>query len=729
MNKGKKLLGDLKFFESYSKSYEVNGTWVKESWEESCINVMSMHFNKFKGNKELLPFLNFAQEMYIDKRILASQRSLQYRETQIAQHNHRLFNCSSTYIDRPEVFKECLYVLLGGCGVGYSVEKRFINRLPLLKTRKEKVITYVIEDNIEGWANALDKLLNSFFKGSETIRFDGSNIRKEGAFISGGFKAPGYEPLKKSLEQIEQLLQTLLNNGQHKLSSLDCHEIICISSDAVLAAGVRRSALIVLFDSHDTLMLNCKTGNWYYEKPWLARANNSIKLLKGHFTKEEFNVYKESIKQFGEPGIVMVDDLAFTTNPCVEIGFIPINPRTGKSCWSFCNLNEINGSLCTTEQDFYDACKAASILGTLQSSYTNIPFLGSDTKELIELEALLGISITGFMDNPKILFNPTILQNGAKIVKDTNKEVAKIIGINQSARTTCVKPSGNASVLLGTSSGIHPAHSKTYLRVMQMNKNGEIAQHINKDNSILLENSAWSSAGNDYAVYIPIEESVDSITKDEITDIQFLEYVKLVYENWVLPGTNLEIGYSDRVKHNVSNTVTVNNWDNVFDYIFENKNSFCGLSFMAEFGDKVYKQAPFTKVMSFKELTEEYGNASLFASGLIVDSLHAFDNDLWDACEAAKTKDFKLSGDRYQVLLKKEVIRRVKKFSKNYFKSNMDKTIECLKNIHTYHKYCTIKQTFKEVDFSKINFTPTFTNVNEMGALACAGGSCEITRI
>jgi LAGLIDADG-like domain len=1049
MNKGKKLLGDLKFYESYSKSYQLEENWIKETWEESCTNVMQMHYNKFKGNKKLLPFLHFAQDMYINKRVLASQRNLQYREEQITQHNHRIFNCSSTYIDRPEVFGEALYVLLGGCGVGYSVEQRFINKLPLLKKRKEKVITHVIEDSIEGWGIALDKLMQSFFKGSETIRFDGSNIRKEGSFISGGFKAPGYEPLKKSLEQIEAILENKINNNDFKLSSLDCHEIICISSDSVLAAGVRRSALIVLFDKEDMLMLNCKTGNWYYDKPWLARANNSIKLLKGKFTQEEFNSYKESIKQFGEPGIVLVDDIDWTTNPCCftkdvkilsptgyinignnigdldlinqkgeivngsiwsngqkevvelslsnntkikctpehrfmdntenevlaenslglrlmpfyninreinefvkygfiqgdgglgrllsethkglevnfgekdddvldlfeivkindkrtyylndyneilkslqfdsnslplrdfpktylfwetndklmflkgmysangciiknqrisykttckklaqelqdtlsffnisayittnkekdvlfkngnytckqsydiniskydsvllfaskigfvhlykqeslkdlilskapkvlniknvgieevfdfslnddkhwgvvegviahncEIGFIPINPKTDKSCWSFCNLNEINGSLCNTEEDFYNACKAAAILGTLQSSYTNIPFLGKETKELIEWEALLGVSITGFMDNPKILFNPEILQKGAQIVKDINKEIAEIIGINQSARVTCTKPSGNASVLLGTSSGIHPAHSKTYLRIMQMNKNGEVAKMLEKENDCLLENSAWSASGNDFAVHIPIEENPDSITKDEITDIQFLEYVKLVYENWVLPGTNLELGYSSRVKHNVSNTVTINNWDNVFDYIFTNQNSFCGLSFMAELGDKVYKQAPFTKVMSFKELSENYGEASIFASGLIVDSLHAFDSDLWDACEAAKNKEFKLSGDRYSVLLKKEVVRRIKKFAKNYFKNNIDKTIDCLKNIHIFHKYNSIKREFKEIDFTKVNFTPSFTNANEMGALACSsGGSCEITRI
>lgn len=285
------------------------------------------------------------------------------------------------------------------------------------------------------------------------------------------------------------------------------------------------------------------------------------------------------------------------------------------------------------------------------------------------------------------------------------------------------------SVLLKTASGIHNAHAKRILRIIQMNKNSQIAKLLEETNPCLIEDSVWSASGNDYAVHIPIEENDNSITKDDITDIEFLNYVKLVYQNWVLPGTNLHLGYSLQVKHNVSNTISVNNWDGVFDYIYENQDSFCGLSFMAELGDKVYKQAPFTKVMTYKELGDNYGEASMFASGLIVDSLHAFDNDLWDACQASKDKNFDLSGDRYKLLLKKDVIRRIKKFSKNYFKNNIEKTIECLKNIHIFHKYNTIKREFKEIDFSDVEMKPTYTNVSEMGASACSGTSCEIIRI
>lgn len=313
MNKGKNLLGNLKFYDSYSKYLDDKGR--KETWRESAIDVMSMHYNKFGHIGDVIPYLDLATEAYINKQILASQRNLQYREEQILKHNARLFNCSSTFIDRPEVFKQILYILLTGCGSGYSVEQRFIDKLPSIQKRMDVTITHVVEDNIEGWGLALDALMNSFFNGTEQIRFDGSLIRAEGSFISGGFKAPGYAPLKLALEKIESLLQNIILNGGNRLTSLDAHRIICFSADSVLSAGVRRSALICLFDKDDMLMRNCKTGNWYNDNPELGRANNTIKLIEGEFTKEEFDILKESVKQFGEPGIALVKDRDFTTNP------------------------------------------------------------------------------------------------------------------------------------------------------------------------------------------------------------------------------------------------------------------------------------------------------------------------------------------------------------------------------------------------------------------------------
>lgn len=724
---GKELMSNLKFYESYSKYNYEKGR--KETWEESTEDVMKMHYKKFKHIPQLLPYLKKAEKAYKNKEILASQRNLQFRGEQINKHNIKLFNCSSSYIDRPEVFKEIMYILLGGCGVGYSVEKRFVDKLPTIKQRNENTVTHVIEDSIEGWALAIDELMKSFFNGTEKVRFDGTQIRPKGAEISGGYKAPGYEPLKKSLEKIETLLDNLIKSGENTLSTLNAHDIICYIADSVLSGGVRRSALIVLFDKDDKLMLECKTGNWFYDNPQRSRANNSVKLLKSELTQDEFNKYKESIKQYGEPGVVLVDDIDFNTNPCCEIGFIPVNPTTGKSCWSLCNLNEINGGKCDTPEKFYKACESASILGTLQASYTNIPFLGEDTKQLIEEESLIGVSITGIMDSPEILLNPEILRKGVGIVKKTNEKIAEIIGINPAARLTTVKPSGNASVILGTSSGIHPAHSKRYFRIMQMNKENEMAQLLKESNPSMIAESVWSESGNDYVVYVPIEESPGSLVKKDLTGVDFVKHVQTVYENWVLPGTVKGRGYSDRVTHNVSNTITVDNWDKVFDYIYENKNAFCGLSFIPFTGDKIYNQAPFTEVLTLDEIIEKYGKGALLASGLIVDALHAFDGNLWEACDMVKQRSLGFSGDRLKTILKKDIIKRIKKFATNYFKGNKEKVINCLKDVYLFHKWEVISREYKEIDFISVDFKPTFVDVDTLGAMACSGGVCEIVNL
>ena len=727
---GKELASQLKFNESYAKfRKDLNR---KETWEESVDDVMSMHYNKFSklNNWESIkPYFEIANEAYKNMEILASQRNLQFREKHITAHNVKLYNCSVTYVDRPEVFKEIMYVLLCGAGVGFSVEKRFIEKLPrIMKRDPNSHFVHVIEDSIEGWAIAIDTLLFSYFNGTQKVLFDYSKIRNKGELIAGEFIAPGPDGLKKSLELIEKILDAKLANNDFILTSLDCHDIICILSDAVLSGGVRRSALISLFDKDDNDMLRSKTGNWWIDTPWRARANNSAKILKSSITKEELDSYKEFIKQFGEPGVVLVDDIDMMVNPCVEIGFKPINPFSGKSCWSFCNLNEIIGAKCTTPKKFYEACKAAAILGTFQASYTNMPFLGKDTEELINWEALLGVSITGIMNNPSVLLNPEVLEKGAEIVKETNKIVAELIGISQAARTTCIKPSGNASVLAMTASGIHPAHSHNYFRTIQLNKDTPMAKFLNENYPELLEEGVWSPTNSDYACFIPMQETPETIIKSQVDEIEFLKAVQLVYKHWVLPGTNKHLGYSETITHNVSNTVSVSDWDKAFDYIFENKEDFCGLSFLPNSGDKIYKQAPFTEVLTQEQLVNKYGDAALFASGLIVDALHCFNNDLWDVCSAVTDRNFVLSGDRITVMVKKDIVSRIKKFAKNYFKSNMNNTTECLKDIHLYHKWVKVNRVLKNkpIDFSKVQYTDSLLNADELSGVSCSGGNCEI---
>lgn len=724
-NIGKKFLSDLKLHSDYLRWRDDVNRY--ETWEEATSTIISQHRLKYSGI-DIEDELKFVEEFVNNKKVLFSQRNLQFRGDDIFKHNARLFNCSVTFIDRPEVFKQIMYLLLCGCGVGFSVEKLFIDRLPSIKQRNSNTVTYIIPDSIEGWSLALDKLITSFFNGSETIRFDYSEIRPKNSLIASKFLAPGSEPLKKSLEIIEDLLNNLLKTAlikDTKLSSVNIYDIICHASDAVLSAGLRRSALICLFDKDDTAMMNAKTGNWYIENPQRARSNNSVKLIEGEYTKEEYDKFANAIKEYGEPGFFIVKDKYFLTNPCGEISFIPINPTTGNSCVSFCNLCEINATSVDTLAEFLDRIKAATIIGTLQSGYTSFPFLGQDTEQLTAWESLLGVSITGWFDNPK-LFNPEWLELGANYVLEINEKLAAKLGINPTARATTVKPSGNASVVLQTPSGIHADHSRNYFRIMQLNKDSEVSTFLEKQRPEMLEESVWSANKTDYAVYIPITLNNEAIVKSDISSIEFLEKVKLVQKHWILPGTVKERGYSSRVNHNVSNTVIVDDWDETFKYVYDNKEYFSGLSFLPKTGDKIYRQAPFTEVLMLEDLVSKYNNGVLFVSGLIVDLLHAFNNDLWEACDSIIDNKYFLTGNNLQVLMKKDLIRRSKKYAKNYFKGNLDTLISCIKDVHLYHKWNSINRNFKVIDVGAILTKPKYLNADEMGAKACYGNSCEI---
>lgn len=722
-NVGKKFLSDLKLHSDYLRWNEELDRY--ETWNEATSSIISQHRKKY-SDIDIEEELSYIEEYVNDRKVLFSQRNLQFRGEDIFRHNARLFNCSVTYIDRTEVFKQIVYLLLSGCGVGFSVEKLFINNLPTIKQRNINTITYTIPDSIEGWALALDTLMMSYFNGSEIIRFDYSNIRPKNALIAGKFLAPGPQPLKKALEIIENLLDTLLKDAEEvKLSSLNIYDIICHASDAVLSAGLRRSALICLFDKDDNEMMNAKTGNWYIENPQRARSNNSVKLIEGEYTREEYDKFANAIKEYGEPGFFIVKDKYFLTNPCGEISFIPINPSTGNSCISFCNLCEISATGINTLEEFLNRIKAASIIGTLQSGYTSFPFLGQDTEQLTAWESLLGVSITGWFDNPK-LFNPEWLELGAKYVLEVNEKLAAKLGINPTARATTVKPSGNASVVLETPSGIHPDHSRNYFRIMQLNKDSEVSKFLEKQRPEMLEESVWSANKTDYAVYVPITLTDNAIVKSDITSIEFLEKVKLVQQHWIIPGTVKDRGYSDRVNHNVSNTVIVDNWDETFNYVYENREYFSGLSFLPKTGDKIYRQAPFTEVLTLNDLVSKYNNGVLFVSGLIVDLLYAFNNDLWEACEAIIDYKYFLTGNNLQVLMKKDLIRRSKKYAKNYFKNDIDMLIACIKDVHLYHKWNSINRNFKPIDIGAILTKPKYLNADEMGAKACFAGQCEI---
>jgi intein/homing endonuclease len=1213
MVNGKKILSDFKFIQTYSKYDDFRQR--KETWEESVmdrIRTMHMaHLGDKLDNPRLKELFDYAFEGYLDKRVLGSQRALQFGGQPILNHHSKIYNCVFTLVDRPKAFQEIMYWLLSGCGVGFSVQFRHVTRLPKIRRRTDGVKTFVIQDSIEGWADAIGVLLSSYYASNAPfpeyqnyrVDFDYSLIRPEGAHISGGFKAPGHKGLQNSIEKISKLLDAQFvgtEESEVSLKPVVVYDTLMHMSDAVLSGGVRRclpeysrvfmqdgvkqikdvqigesvltpygykkvknvfeqgkqklvkihtnngwfectpnhkmavlngldkyewklaselttddylitnthsvdgrktelppfeyekpphsttcrdisipeldedlawligivhgdgyvlynpdraendsssmvviafnknqeelaskaktqlerfgldniktkfveneetlrlictskqlaeyfhthikkpktdieipefiwnakqdiklsyvsgvidsdgapnnkpvilctsiyksfiqdlqkllfscgitsyiiedklpknrnwnrkyhlslkdideknilnevktlnrklkttqfskfgkrvpidfikqleltneqknkigfwgakninvgtikkelgidvaltpskinlieyeydgneqytydievedvhqfyadgylthnSATICIFSKEDHDMMTAKTGDWYITNPQRGRSNNSVALLKDKTTWEEFYEIFESIRQFGEPAFVFVDDLDLGYNPCVEIGLNPSLKITEDVKQLFdkydlnevvtgsqaCNLSEINGSRCNTPEDFYIACKQASILGTIQASYTDFKYLDEVTRYIIEREALLGVSITGFMNNPEVLLNPEVLRKGAEIVKQTNKEVAELIGINQSARTTCVKPSGTASIILETASGIHGEHAPMYFRHYQINKMDDYGKYLKEVNPQMFEESVWSTNGTDDVIAFPIQSPKGSKFKDDLTGVKLLEYVKLVQENWVEAGTNHHLCVNKSSRHNVSNTINVKDdeWDDVAKYIYENRHVFAGISLLSNTGDKDYAQAPFTEVFTPRQIITRYGDGALYASGLIVDALKAFNNRLWSACDtvmgigeqltpnddvirqyiertdaydlwleitnnkrvARKLSDEKPSVEDYRQVfeeqfasniwnygLKKDWIRKAKKFANKYFGGDIKKMTYCLKDVYNSHKWNSIVGNIKEVDWTDIDVKPSYTDINTLGAISCSGGACEI---
>jgi ribonucleoside-triphosphate reductase (thioredoxin) len=721
------MMANAKFFEGYSRFDEEKGRYA--NWDESVDRVMDMHKEKYKDkmNDELKSIFDDISKAYKEKLFLGAQRALQFGGEQLLKHQIRMYNCVSSYTNRAEYFGEFMYMLLCGAGAGFSVQWHHIAKIPKINNSFEKgKRIHVIDDSIEGWADSIDVLLSSYFEDGGKypdfnnchVQFNYDEIRKKGSKISGGFKAPGAEPLKNAIEKIRAILD---NISDRKLKPIEAYDICMHMADAVLSGGIRRAATICLFSKDDIEMIKAKTGNWFKENPQRGRSNNSAVLLRSEITFEEFKEIMKSVEHSGEPGFIFTDSTEFTYNPCVEIGKIPTTDD-GRTGWQGCCLTEINGGKSNTPEEFYYQCYVASAMNTLQAGYTDFKFLSPAAKECFEKEALIGVSVTGWMDNPKVLFDTEVMNRGAEIVKETNKRVAKLIGINQAARTTCVKPSGNASVLLGTGSGIHGQHSKRYLRHVQFNIDTEIAQLFIKDNPHMVETSVWSANGTDVVVAFPIVPTKGSILKNELLGVKQLEYVKKVQQNWVENGTNVHLCRDPRIRHNVSNTITVDDWDEVTKYVFDNKESLCGISFLSARGDKAYPQAPNTEILDMQDIINKYGTESLFTSALIEHSLRAYNQDLWAACTLA-TEDRSSLEDTHANADKLEWLKRFDKFSKN-FKSKED-CVNCLKDVYNLHKVWKINDNLKQVDWTKIK-KPRYTEIDTMGAQACAGGQCEI---
>ena len=734
MHIGNKMLSESKFYTGYSRWIDLENRY--ETWEESVSRVMNMHRQKYadKMTPELEELMTFAENAYKEKRVLGAQRALQFGGEQIFKHESRMYNCSVSYVDRPAFFNEAMYLMLSGVGVGFSVQRHHIAKLPKLARRSQKKAKiFTVPDSIEGWSDAFGVLLSSYFtecgthpeyKGCQ-VHFDFSKIRPAGAMISGGFKAPGPDGLRNALIKCEDLIENLLKDEPvASMNSITAYDFIMHMSDAVLSGGVRRSATICVFDKDDEDMLTAKTGDWFVNNPQRGRSNNSAILIRDELTRKEWANIMKSVKDFGEPGFIFSDSTEFLYNPCCEIGMLPVT-ESGESGFQFCNLTEINGGKCESWEDFEIACKAASILGTLQAGYTNFKYLTPVTKEITDREALIGVSITGWMNNPEILFDKQNMIKGANLVKQVNAQVAKIIDINVAARTTTVKPSGNASVKLGTASGIHGEHAPRYFRHVQMNRMDEVAQLLEKVNPKMVERSVWSANGTDIVVAFPIVTKGGSIYKKDLMGVKQLEYVKLAQQNWIEAGTNVELCRDPRLRHNVSNTITVDDWNEVEEYIYQNRKWFAGISLLSSYGDRAYVQAPFTEVFDANQILEMYGEGALFASGLVVEALHAFNQNLWIACDTAMGFGLTLSEDSEDVL-KRDWVRRAKKFADNYFDGDMTKMTFCLKDCYNLHKWNNIQKTIVDISFANELQEKVFVDADSLAGATCSGNQCEV---
>lgn len=572
MDQASQILSEITVYMKYAKYQPEHQR--RETWEELVSRNMLMHIKKYPHlTNEIIENYKFV----FDKKVLPSMRSLQFGGKPIEISPNRIYNCCFAPVDDWRVFSEIMFLLLGGTGVGFSVQKHHVEQLPEIRKpnglRKKR---WLVADSIEGWADAIKVLMKSYFYGGSTIDFDFRDIRAKGMrLITSGGKAPGPQPLKECIVKIEGILSQKENGS--KLSPLECHDIVCHIADSVLSGGIRRSALLSLFSADDDEMIGAKSGSWWELNPQRGRSNNSAALVRRKLSKELFFDLWERIKNSGsgEPGIYLTNDKDWGSNPCVEIALRPNQ---------FCNLCEVNVSNVESQEDLNERVRVATFIGTLQAGYTDFHYLRPIWKRTTEKDALIGVSMTGIASGAVLKLD---MKEASDIVKTENEKVAKLIGINKAARTTAVKPAGTTSLTLGTSSGIHAWHNDYYIRRIRVGKNESIYNYFVDNHPELIEDEYFRP--HDTAVIsIPQKAPEGAILRTE-TPIQLLERVKKVYEEWIATG------HRDGANtHNVSATISIkdNEWEEVGSWMWENRNCYNGLSVLP-FDGGTYIQSPF----------------------------------------------------------------------------------------------------------------------------------------
>jgi ribonucleoside-diphosphate reductase alpha chain len=584
------ILSEITTYMKYSKY--VPEKKRRETWEELVTRNKEMHQTKFPQLKDEIEEI---YKLVYAKKVLPSMRSLQFAGKPIELNNARIFNCSFLPLDDWRAFSEIMFLLLSGCGVGYSVQNHHIDQLPEIKV-PTKHKRYLVGDSIEGWADAVRMLCKAYFQGAPLPTFDFRDIRAKGAqLITVGGKAPGPEPLKECLFNLQKIFDRK-KNGE-KMTSVEVHDMACHIADAVLSGGIRRAALISLFDLDDEDMLTCKFGNWWEENPQRGRANNSAVVLRHKITEEEFfKLWKKiELSGSGEPGIYFSNDKDWGTNPCCEIAL---------RSFQFCNLCEVNVSNVESQEDLNERVKAGAFIGTLQAAYTNFHYLRDVWQKTTEKDALLGVGMTGIGSGAILKYD---LKKAADLSKEENARVAEIIGVNKAARVTTVKPSGTSSLVLGTSSGIHAWHNDYYIRRIRVGKNEAIYNYLAVNHPELVEDDFFKPTIQ-AVISVPQAAPEGSILRTENV-IDMLERTKLFNLEWVRKGHRKGAN-----TNNVSATVSVqeNEWEQVGNWMWKNKETFNGLSVLPYFGGS-YMQAPFEDITKeqFDEMAQHLHNIDL----------------------------------------------------------------------------------------------------------------------
>ena len=590
MDVTQEILSEITTYMKYAKFVPAKNR--RETWKELVTRNKEMHQAKFP---KLHDEIEEAYKLVYDKKVLPSMRSLQFAGKPIELNNARIFNCSFLPLSDWRAFSEIMFLLLSGCGVGYSVQNHHVDELPEIKV-PTKHKRYLIGDSIEGWADAVRMLCKAYFTGGPLPLFDFRDIRAKGAqLITVGGKAPGPEPLKECLFNLQKIFERK-QNGE-KLTSVEAHDMACHIADAVLSGGIRRAALIALFDLDDEDMLTCKFGEWWEQNPQRGRANNSAVVLRHKIDEEEFlKLWKKiELSGSGEPGIYFSNDKDWGTNPCCEIALKP---------FQFCNLCEVNVSNIESQEDLNERVRVGAFIGTLQAAYTDFHYLRDIWQKTTEKEALLGVGMTGIGSGVILDYD---LKKAAELAKEENARIAEIIGVSKAARVTTVKPSGTSSLVLGTSSGIHAWHNDFYIRRIRVGKNEAIYSYLAANHPELVEDDFFKPTIQ-AVISVPQKAPAGSILRTENV-IDMLERTKRFNVQWVKKGHRKGAN-----TNNVSATVSINEneWEQVGAWMWENRNTFNGLSVLPYFGGS-YTQAPFEDITEeqFNEMAKHLHNIDL----------------------------------------------------------------------------------------------------------------------